>query len=317
MNFQIKLLKYINKLSQKGGNNHTENNNNNDNYNDNNNNNNNNNNNQPNSTNVTVGFNLNDYYYHGTSSVYLPYILRYGLGKYPDELFDELEKLHNYSLKSFDKYGVAIYKPDSPLYVELSELGTVLPNGMFLSNGSVRHASAIYDIQKRLHDDKNYETYFAKDISFASKYGINGSAGDSAKFLVKNLIKWVETNQKNDEIKKSSIWETCNNLLRILNPPDKRQIILAIKISNLMKNDFTASGDMAVIKNRSIDPRDLFVYISDPPSVISFLDYIHSNPIIELSRNQGRSDNPAEGGGGKNPEQGGGSGVHLYLNYLI
>lgn len=252
----------------------------------------------PKSVKPRYGFNPDDYFYHGTSSVYLPYILRDGLGKYPDELFDELEKLHNYSVGDFNQHGVATYKPGSPLYVPREEMGTVLPNGMFVINASIRHPSKIYDIQKKLRDSQSYETYFARDISFASAYGINGSAGDSATSLVKNLVRWVETNKDNEEIKLNPIWGTCNNLLRIFNPADKRQIIFAIKRSSIRNTEITGGGDVAIIKDHPIRPQDLYVCNSNPPGVTPLLTFLGSSASVSVAPVPRSIDVGGGGGGG-------------------
>jgi hypothetical protein len=121
-----------------------------------------------------------------------------------------------------------------------------------------------------------YDVYFAKDIINAKAYGRNGRLGDSQITFLSNLREWFERNKQNVEITSNPIWKTVNNLIAILDPPNKKQIILAIKNTSL-KND-TKDDISAFVNSRLIKPSELYVYHEEPTNndfdeVIPLLSY--------------------------------------------
>jgi hypothetical protein len=218
-----------------------------------------------------------DYYYHGTSSVFLPFIKKYGLGRFPDELYLPIKEIYNYSrnmdFPETDKINK--YKVNSPLYIDPNWGTKVGPNGQrFITN--MRRPDTIYIGQKKLRDTNLYDVYFAKDIINAKAYGRNGRLGDSQITFLSNLREWFERNKQNVEITSNPIWKTVNNLIAILDPPNKKQIILAIKNTSL-KND-TKDDISAFVNSRLIKPSELYVYHEEPTNndfdeVIPLLSY--------------------------------------------
>jgi hypothetical protein len=219
---------------------------------------------------------MSDYYFHGTSSVFIPFIKKYGLGRFPDELYLQIKEIYDYSrnmdFPETDKINK--FKKNSPLYIEPNWGTKLLPNGIRVhSPMSMRPPEAIYNMQKELRDKNLYNAYFAKDILNAKKYGRNGKLGDAQIFFLSNLREWKERNKENTSITLNPIWMTVNNILKILDPPNKKQIILAIKNTSLEENE--GDGFTAFVDNRIIRPDELFVY--NPPedsSIIPLTSYL-------------------------------------------
>jgi hypothetical protein len=183
------------------------------------------------------GFNPNDYFYHGTSSIYFPYIKRDGLGKFPDEIYDILERIYNCSrdhkFPETDRKNKFII--GSPMY-EYPDDG--VSHTFTLKDGTIQKVySAKYTDRESLYENqrefrgksiygKSYSisgTWFTHNFSFASGYGKN-NIGEIPSNLLKQLKKW-----KNDNIESNECYKDVNDLIEIFDPPTKKQIIIAFR----------------------------------------------------------------------------------------
>jgi hypothetical protein len=201
-------------------------------------------------------FDYSQYLYHGTSSVYLPYIKKNGIGIFPQDLYEKMKTIYNLGNVKHDSLNMI-----DPLEKEerkaISETVFNQLDDLFFINGSYginAYIEAFFDNDNK----KNASVYFTKDIEQAKRYGVDGNIGKDPDYFLDVLKIWHEKNIKNEDKNKTDEIKKVIELLAILDPPDKKQIILAIKSDQPeVKSN---PDDIAYQIKRQFLPKDLFLF---------------------------------------------------------
>ena len=193
------------------------------------------------------------YLYHGTNSIYLPYIKRDGLGKFPDELYSEMKTILEYSLERNPKNLNKIFAKDSPLDTNYS------------FNNFDEEDKKIYGFfknQDRIRELGVFDTWMSPNIMIASEYGNTDDGklglGEALSMFMNRLLIWMEKNKNDETVKSRYPWYLFENIVNHLNQPNKKQIILAIKITPEIET-WKSTHDYYIIK-RHIKPEELYIY---------------------------------------------------------
>ena len=219
--------------------------------------------------------NLNEYFYHATSSLYIPYIKRDGLGRYPDELYTEMREIFEYST-ALDENGHISFVYNRPLRNDgTSTIGKLI--GFFKGNDKIRKDNIYFT---NVIDDIRYLPIIIK------YYGHNGTIGEAPTRFVQLLKEFVAKNSSNPKQINKPIWNTIKSILEKLDPPNKTQVILAIKKTEDLKKSISG-GEISI----NITPDKIFIYNKDTFSITPLLDCfcnlttgIINNLIVELSK---------------------------------
>ena len=247
---------------------------------------------------ITIEF--NGLLFHGTSSVVIPFIKRHGLGRFPDELFLRLEDIFNASRNFNNPETIPgqvvpeyqIFKVNSPFIEQ--------PN--FIRINSKGFAYGAYLFLRNLRESNSHETYFARDIRISQNYGRNGNIGEYPRNIVHNLRLWLDNpryvsryssmipideahrlrienkcitaEQIEKEERKNFCADQVEDLLKILDPPVKRQVFLAIIDNPEQQNNFVRGlsslpddPNGVYMTRLTIPPERIFVYDPGDPSI--------------------------------------------------
>jgi hypothetical protein len=247
---------------------------------------------------ITTEF--NGLLFHGTSSIVIPFIKRHGLGRFPDELFLRLQDIFNASRNFNNPETVPgrvvpeheIFKPNSP-FIQHSNFRRVNSKG---------NAYNGYIFLRNLRESNSHETYFARNITISQIYGRDGNIGEYPRNILHNLRLWLDfpnyvskysSRMPTNEAHRQRIERACiaaeqieieerknfcaneiEDLLKILDPPVKRQVFLAIINNTQQQNNFVRGlsslpDDPAGIymTRLTIPPEKIFVYDPGNPSI--------------------------------------------------